>query len=47
MSEFLWHALGLCGHIHHPSLLNVTAIVAVTAVTAVAISIVGYRRSIK
>jgi len=29
MSEFLYHALGLCGHANHPSLLNVTAIVAV------------------
>ena len=44
MSEFLYHALGLCGHVHHPSLLNVTAIV---AVTVVAISIVAYRRSTK
>lgn len=42
MSEFLYHALGLCGHVHHPSLLNVTAIV---AVTAVATSILVYRRS--
>ncbi len=44
MSEFLYHALGLCGHVHHPSLLNVTAIV---AVTVVATSIVAYRRSTK
>ena len=42
MSEFLYHALGLCGHVHHPSILNVTAIV---AVTIVATSIVAYRRS--
>ena len=42
MSEFLYHALGLCGHVHHPSILNVTAIV---AVTIVATSILVYRRS--
>ena len=42
MKEFLYHALGLCGDVHHPSLLNVTAIVAVTVVVT---SIVVYRRA--
>ena len=23
MSEFLYHATGLCGHTHHPSLINI------------------------
>ena len=41
MSEFLWHALGLCGDVHHPSILNVTAIVAVIVVT----SRIVYKRS--
>lgn len=41
MKEFLYHALGLCGEHSHPHLINVTAIVAVTAVVT---SIVVYRR---
>jgi hypothetical protein len=41
MSEFLYHALGLCGHVHHPSLLNVTAIVAVIVLA----SSIVYKRS--
>ena len=41
MSEFLYHALGLCGHVHHPSILNVTAIVAIIVVT----SRIVYKRS--
>ena len=32
MSEFLYHALGLCGHVHHPNLLNVTAIVLIASI---------------
>ncbi len=43
MSEFLWHALGLCGHVHHPSILNVTAIVAVVVLA----SSIIYKRSRK
>ena len=27
--EFLYHATGLCGHVHHPSVINITAIVLV------------------
>ena len=42
MKEFLYHALGICGEHSHPHLLHVTAIV---AVTAVAISIIVYKRS--
>ena len=34
MSEFLYHATGLCGHVHHPSLINITAIVLVVSVVA-------------
>ena len=30
ISEFLYHATGLCGHVHHPSLINVTAIALVS-----------------
>ena len=41
MSEFLYHVLGLCGHVHHPSILNVTAI----AVTIVVTSRIVYKRS--
>lgn len=41
MKEFLYHALGVCGEHSHPHLINVTAIV---AVTAVATSIIVYRR---
>ena len=42
MKEFLYHALGVCGEHSHPHLINVTAIVAVTAVVT---SIVVYRRA--
>jgi len=34
MSEFLYHATGLCGHVHHPSVINITAIVLVVSVVA-------------
>ena len=30
ISEFLYHATGLCGHVHHPSLINVTVIALVS-----------------
>ncbi len=34
ISEFLWHATGLCGHVHHPSVINITVIALVaTAAT--------------
>jgi len=26
ISEFLWHATGLCGHVHHPSVINISVI---------------------
>lgn len=32
ISEFLYHATGLCGHVHHPSLINITVIALVAIV---------------
>ena len=43
MSEFLYHALGICGHVHHPSVLNVTVIVLIASIVARLI----YRRHAK
>ncbi len=37
MTETIYHALGLCGHVHHPSLLNVTAIVLIASILSRAI----------
>jgi len=37
MIETIYHALGLCGDMHHPSLLNVTAIVLIASILSRAI----------
>ena len=34
ISEFLYHATGLCGHVHHPSLINISVIAIVAIVAA-------------
>ncbi len=33
ISEFLYHATGLCGHAHHPSVINITVIALVAIVS--------------
>jgi len=34
MTEFLYHALGICGEHWHPNLVNVTAIVMIASIIA-------------
>jgi hypothetical protein len=34
MTEFLYHALGICGEHWHPNLINVTAIVMIASIVA-------------
>jgi len=34
MTEFLYHALGICGEHWHPNLINVTAIVMIASIIA-------------
>jgi len=43
ISEFLWHATGLCGHVHHPSVINITVI----AMVAIAATRIVYKRAKK
>mgnify|MGYP003132325351 CR=1 len=43
ISEFLYHATGLCGHAHHPSLINITAI----ALVAIVATRLVYKRAKK
>ena len=40
LSDFLWHASGMCGEHWHPNALNVTAIVVLVAIA----SAMAYRR---
>jgi len=43
MTEFLYHALGICGEHWHPNLVNVTVIVMIASIIARII----YRRHAK
>lgn len=43
MTEFLYHALGICGEHWHPNAINITAIVMIVSIIARVI----YRRHAK
>jgi hypothetical protein len=34
MTEFLYHALGICGEHWHPNALNITAIIMIASIVA-------------